>query len=610
MDIKPLTQSRISSYVSWVGARTQSTLKKSPSNVKTFWLDSQRQARSDFRARSGRGCLWVLAFLWFLGLTAGFALLCVFSSLTFSGSSRNSNYLSACLPDDSFNLRPDTYRYWSKSGFFQITLGSGNLTFTQAKAIDVIWDIVIGRGGQGLLAYLSWQTFIRYVSTSMEVQPVTFNTYRTVFLQNGSLILGIPRIIRDFCRRRGLHSRFAMVFIVLTMIFILIFPTLGSAMTGYSGNVKPYVPDLDGNFIPFNNFSIVLYTIHDGKRIGQTDDFHATIFKEANSNDPVLSDISYWNPMIGYTLNCASFRYDYERSRCASDVILWNISAYIGQYGTDPTLNLSSTFGDISLEPPTLKITAYDLPSGLNRTTYDPRYSSGSSGSSPAMFLASDQLYTQEKIEIDGQCQAQKTYQWGFSFVQLNIMIILLWVWTLGIIVMYTSSKFTMKQRGREDVAGEYKAVFELSGAMHLQLAQIENEEAKDVQQITESNLRQRITKDLRGGTIAYDTALLPERNSGAEGIYWTLKAWTRREMWWLIATAVSIIVDGFVVKSFIKDKPRNDLLFFLALPLALGFAMYVGSTHKSRVMVLFWAVLVVCVLPAIVLGIVVQMFM
>ena len=119
----------------------------------------------------------------------------------------------------------------------------------------------------------------------MEVQPVTFNTYRTVFLQNESLVLGIPRIIRDFCRRRGLHSRFAMVFIVLTMVFILIFPTLGSAMTGYSGNVKPYVPDLDGNFIPFNNFSIVLYTIHDGKRIGQTDDFHATIFKEANSSE-------------------------------------------------------------------------------------------------------------------------------------------------------------------------------------------------------------------------------------------------------------------------------------------------------------------------------------
>lgn len=118
----------------------------------------------------------------------------------------------------------------------------------------------------------------------MEVQPVTFNTYRSVFLQNESLILGIPRIIRDFCKRRGLHSRFAMVFIVLSMIFILVFPTLGSAMTGYSGNVVPRVPDDSGNYIPFNNFSIVMYTLHDGERIGLTNEYHVTVFKDLDSS--------------------------------------------------------------------------------------------------------------------------------------------------------------------------------------------------------------------------------------------------------------------------------------------------------------------------------------
>ena len=140
MDITPSFQSRASSYLAWVGARTQSTLKRSPSTVKALWLDSQSQARSDFRARSGRGCLWVLASLWFCGLTAGFILLYVWSTLV--SSSMSYNYSSACLPDDSFSLRPDVYRYWSNSGFFDVNLGSGNLNFTQAKAIDVTWDIV------------------------------------------------------------------------------------------------------------------------------------------------------------------------------------------------------------------------------------------------------------------------------------------------------------------------------------------------------------------------------------------------------------------------------------------------------------------------------------
>lgn len=158
MDFKSSFTSRASNYMSWVAARAQSHLKRSPtyisswagaqaqtqfkrspSNVKAFWLSTQRQACSDFRARAGRGCLWISAVLWFLGLTTGLVLLSVWSVFESSALAARG---SACLPDDSFSLRPDTYRYWSNSGFFQITLGAGSLTFTQAKAIDVIWDIV------------------------------------------------------------------------------------------------------------------------------------------------------------------------------------------------------------------------------------------------------------------------------------------------------------------------------------------------------------------------------------------------------------------------------------------------------------------------------------
>ena len=130
---------RSPTYMSWAGARAQTHLKRSPSNVKTLWLSAQRQACSDFRARAGRGCLWILVLLWFLGLTTGFVLLSVWSIFA---SSARAGYGSACLPDDTFSLQPDKYQYWSNSGFFQITLGAGSLTFTQAKAIDVIWDIV------------------------------------------------------------------------------------------------------------------------------------------------------------------------------------------------------------------------------------------------------------------------------------------------------------------------------------------------------------------------------------------------------------------------------------------------------------------------------------
>jgi hypothetical protein len=185
-------------------------------------------------------------------------------------------------------------------------------------------------------------------------------------------------------------------------------------------------------------------------------------------------------------------------------------------------------------------------------------------------------------------------------------MLILLWVWTIGIVVMYMTSKLTRLQRGRTDVVGEYKAVFELADAMHTQLTELTKEEGSsdDVRGITESSLRQRIKSDLRGGTIAYDTNILLDKSDEPGDVdNWTLKGWTRREVWWFLALASAIAIDGIAISQLVKTRMESNLWFFPALPLAIGFAMFVGFTHASRGMVLLWAVLVACVLPAIVVG-------
>ena len=107
----------------------------------------------------------------------------------------------------------------------------------------------------------------------MEVMPVTFRTYRTIFVQNGSLLVGIPRLIRDFCSRHALHSRLAMVFMVFTMAFSLALPTLVSSLTGYKSNVEPFVMTSQGSYVPFMSFDYASYVVHDGTRVGlKTDD--------------------------------------------------------------------------------------------------------------------------------------------------------------------------------------------------------------------------------------------------------------------------------------------------------------------------------------------------
>jgi hypothetical protein len=112
-----------------------STLRTCLPRFATLWRESHRQAAKDIRTRWRRCGLGLLLAVWFVMLLGWLVWL---SYLNFAGFLE----LGACLPDRSFSLDPSHFRYLSSSGFFEITLAMGNMTFTQVKAIDIIWDIV------------------------------------------------------------------------------------------------------------------------------------------------------------------------------------------------------------------------------------------------------------------------------------------------------------------------------------------------------------------------------------------------------------------------------------------------------------------------------------
>ena len=113
-----------------------STFSTAPSHFTTFWREPHRQAAKDIRKRWRRCALWILLAAWLALLLFAFAVLIAPTSSVDSGSQ------PACLPDDSFALDPSKFRFFSKSGFFQITLGFGHMNFTEVKTIDIAWDIV------------------------------------------------------------------------------------------------------------------------------------------------------------------------------------------------------------------------------------------------------------------------------------------------------------------------------------------------------------------------------------------------------------------------------------------------------------------------------------
>lgn len=102
-------------------------------------IKGYREALDDLRFfMSKEGGLHLLFYVSLSGLLVILSLL----SITSSGFVA-SLYPEGCNPDDTFTpFEDNSYTHFSMSGFFQVTLAFGSLTFTQAKVYDIIWDVV------------------------------------------------------------------------------------------------------------------------------------------------------------------------------------------------------------------------------------------------------------------------------------------------------------------------------------------------------------------------------------------------------------------------------------------------------------------------------------
>ncbi|KAF2851755.1 hypothetical protein T440DRAFT_374527, partial [Plenodomus tracheiphilus IPT5] len=65
-----------------------------------------------------------------------------------------------CYPNGMWKEQPGaTWRIMDSSYFFTPNLSFGTFTFTQVKVVDVAWDLIVGRGGQMLLAWVNYRVF-------------------------------------------------------------------------------------------------------------------------------------------------------------------------------------------------------------------------------------------------------------------------------------------------------------------------------------------------------------------------------------------------------------------------------------------------------------------
>ena len=155
-------------------------------------------------------------------------------------------------------------------------------------------------------------------------------------------------------------------------------------------------------------------------------------------------------------------------------------------------------------------------------------------------------LVQRDYMALNGRCQPDNDlFQWGFSFLLLFVLVLLLVVWSLATYLIWLQSHFALRYLECEDeVAGEYTAAFRLVTALR--------EEFKTVGQypdhMSEAEIKHQLRYTLGGGCIeqASKKAGMP---SVREMRIAHMDARLEEHKWWILAwflnSAIGATITG-----------------------------------------------------------------
>lgn len=146
-----------------------------------------------------------------------------------------------------------------------VSFGFGKMSFAAAKAIDILWDFVVGFGIQAVGATIIYRVFRKAMLRKTEHYAAPFDSvlsmqYNTVSSQ------ALCSYLKSTCRR-PLRHLFTNITLAIATSYVLALPIWLSAMTAYQPIAEPMAPQGNG-LVPMSSFTRCYFFIDDGDRIG------------------------------------------------------------------------------------------------------------------------------------------------------------------------------------------------------------------------------------------------------------------------------------------------------------------------------------------------------
>jgi hypothetical protein len=113
-----------------------------------------------------------------------------------------------------------------------IDLPFGRMKFAQAKAIDLAWNTLVGRGLQVLIALFAYQAFTSTLMRFSEENQVTYELYNAMSFST-LRINAITPLFKATTSLHGAWAKVSIVWLIITTVYLALFPTFIDAVSGY-----------------------------------------------------------------------------------------------------------------------------------------------------------------------------------------------------------------------------------------------------------------------------------------------------------------------------------------------------------------------------------------
>jgi hypothetical protein len=132
----------------------------------------------------------------------------------------------------------------------------GQFTFSQVKTIDVVWDVVIGRGVQLVAWWVGYVVFSDALLRAIERHPASFRIFQRIALEGPSLI-SLWTLVKELWCAKSKKTKALFFYMWLATLYIISIPMFLSAMTGYDSTSIAWVnlDDSSNNIVPASSLA-------------------------------------------------------------------------------------------------------------------------------------------------------------------------------------------------------------------------------------------------------------------------------------------------------------------------------------------------------------------